>query len=72
MRSIIEVSAKTYIPVLMASTGSNFDAEIAGITPEIRPMPVESAKPKKILKEGQYKGKILYQRVSSQRHKPNQ
>lgn len=29
----------------MASTGSSLDAEIAGITPEIKPIKVESEKP---------------------------
>jgi hypothetical protein len=34
-----------YIPVLIASTGSNFEAEIAGITPETIPIIVDKTKP---------------------------
>ncbi len=39
-----------YIPVLIASTGSNREAEIAGIIPDIKPINVDKAKPRKILK----------------------
>lgn len=39
-----------YIPVRIASTGSRREAEIAGITPESKPINVAKAKPKKILK----------------------
>ncbi len=37
-----------YIPVLMASTGSSREAEIAGIAPDINPIKDESPNPKKI------------------------
>jgi len=33
----------------MASTGSNFDAEKAGITPDIRPIKVDNPKPRNML-----------------------
>lgn len=35
----------------MASTGSNFEAEIAGIIPEINPITAETAKPTNIFQE---------------------
>ena len=35
----------------MASTGSNRDAEIAGITPEIKPIAVESKNPNSMLEK---------------------
>ena len=37
-----------YIPVLIASTGSNFEAEIAGRIPEIKPIAAEIAVPMNI------------------------
>ena len=43
--------ASTYIPVLIASTGSNFDAEIAGRIPEINPIPAAKEVPKSILEK---------------------
>jgi len=44
-----------YIPVLIASTGSSLEADIAGITPEIRPISVESEKPKNIFQKDRTK-----------------
>ena len=38
-----------YIPLLIASTGSNLDAEIAGKIPEINPMAIANPEPNKIL-----------------------
>ena len=35
----------SYIPVLIASTGSSRDAEIAGTIPEIKPITAETAVP---------------------------
>jgi hypothetical protein len=35
----------------MASTGSNLDADIAGITPEIKPISVESEKPRNMFQK---------------------
>ncbi len=35
----------SYIPVLIASTGSSLDAEIAGKIPETNPIPAEIAVP---------------------------
>ena len=37
---------KNYIPVLMASTGSNLDAEMAGSIPEINPIKAANPVPK--------------------------
>ena len=36
---------KSYIPVRMASTGSNLDAESAGKTPDINPINVDKENP---------------------------
>ena len=36
------------MPLLMASTGSNFEAEIAGIIPEINPINAANPEPKSI------------------------
>lgn len=46
-----------YIPVLIASTGSNLDAEIAGITPDINPIKEERPKPKKMFENDSTKEK---------------
>ena len=40
---------KNYIPVRIASTGSNREAEIAGNTPEINPIKAESPVPSSAL-----------------------
>jgi hypothetical protein len=39
----------------MASTGSSLDADIAGITPEINPIKVESEKPKNMFQNERIK-----------------
>ena len=38
-----------YIPVLIASTGSSLDAEIAGKIPEIKPVTIETVAPNAML-----------------------
>ena len=40
---------KNYIPLRMASTGSNLDAEMAGRIPEIRPITAANDVPRRIL-----------------------
>lgn len=42
---------KSYIPVLIASTGSNFEAEIAGRIPEITPTIMDNPEPIKMFQK---------------------
>ena len=44
----LKLYSESYIPVLMASTGSNFDAEMAGNIPEINPINAANPVPKRI------------------------
>ena len=46
---LISKYSKNYIPLLIASTGSNFEAEIAGIIPEINPINAANPEPNNIL-----------------------
>lgn len=48
MKNFSKIEKLNYIPLRIASTGSNFEAVIAGIIPEIKPIKAAKPEPKSI------------------------
>lgn len=68
------IRTNNYIPVLMASTGSNLEAEIAGTIPEINPITAARLVPKimfpTLRKKSKSKALVKTMDISQTKNKP--